>query len=149
MDGNAWYFTLGFPSTSLVYINLPSRHRACSIHLSSHPFTLSLLHYPAQLQSPTHIPSSLLLVLHCCRSAAAPAAPGFISNSGNSRGCSIRYINLESYMAFLYDSLNRTDRTHLPTFQARHRSSEPEYPSLHTTNPLNPNPHLTFYTRLL
>jgi hypothetical protein len=77
-----------------------------------------------------HILSPQQLPMPCfCRSAAAPAAPGFISNSGNSRGCSIRYINLESYMAFLYDSLNRTDRTHLPTFQARHRSSETEYPS--------------------
>lgn len=75
--------------------------------------------------------------------------PELITNSENSRGCSIRYINLESYMAFLYDSLNRTDGTHLPTFQAHYRSSEPEYPSLHTTNQLNPNPHLTFYTRLL
>ena len=32
MDGNVWYFTLGFPSTVLVYLESPSICRVCSIH---------------------------------------------------------------------------------------------------------------------
>ena len=64
---------LGLPSASLVYMNLPSRHRAYSIHLPSRPFTFSLLYYPAPLQSLMRITSSLQSpALHLFPNAVSP-----------------------------------------------------------------------------
>ena len=47
MDGNAWYFTLGFPSISLAYIYFPSRRIVYSIpchrsHLPPSPLSFPL-----------------------------------------------------------------------------------------------------------
>lgn len=91
MDGNAWYFTLGFPSISLAYIYFPSRRMVYSIpchrsHLLSFPLSSSL-NFSQFYLTVRHLPSRNHHRRHISAYTQQPRLlSGFVTNSGNSRG---------------------------------------------------------------
>lgn len=93
MDGNACYFTLGFPSISLAYIYFPSRRMVYSIPCHrSHP--LSSPPISSFISSQFYLTVRILPSCHHRHRISAPTQqprllPGSITNSGNSRGCTI------------------------------------------------------------